>query len=243
MLVSLRCGANGAQGPSYARQVVKVDHDLVGLAVCQILERVLVLGLGSPLGSLLLFAPSLRRLIVVHEVVIVVADIIFGYRDVPDGVGEGLLGRGLEVLEEGLEGSWRKSVSGPDRRVATRTDPGDGHTLLLLVLDGSLELTKRHFDRWLQRELREISVGLVVFARSWGVGGEGGVRGSTTEVCAGHVPCIIRWFSQLGAVQWGAGNASGGCQGWLGSQKLNDWERRARTRFLATRESSATIFN
>lgn len=95
---------------SYVRQVVKINHDLVDLAICQLLHHDLVLRLRTALGSLLLLAPGLRLIILIHKVVVIVADIIFVDRHISNGMCEGLFRRGLEIFEEGLESSWRMSV-------------------------------------------------------------------------------------------------------------------------------------
>jgi hypothetical protein len=57
-----------------------------------------------PLGALLLAALT-SLVVLVHEVVLV-AEVIFVDCDVAEGGGEGVLGRGLEVLEEGFERSY-----------------------------------------------------------------------------------------------------------------------------------------
>lgn len=87
-------------GETHVSQVVEVNRHLLYLSVREILQNLLVLVVRAlpalcPLAALL--PAALLRALVLVEKVVLVAQLILVNRNVPEVVGDGLLGRGLEL--------------------------------------------------------------------------------------------------------------------------------------------------
>jgi hypothetical protein len=68
--------------------------------------------------ALALLALMVRLVVFVHKIIFV-AEVIFVNVDVAQRVGDGLLGRGLEVGQEALEGGCYKSAARAQNNVAS----------------------------------------------------------------------------------------------------------------------------
>lgn len=125
---------------AYRCEIVEINLDLVDCAICELLQQVLVpvLRRARPLLVLSAAVPSL--IVVIHEVILV-AQVILVYGDVPHGTRYRLLGRRLELLEEALEGTWKRLAMAPRGAWASWQ-----LTLLLLIIDGGFEFTERHLE-------------------------------------------------------------------------------------------------
>lgn len=87
-------------GETHVSQVVEVNRHLLYLPVREILQNLLVLVVRAlpalyPIAALL--PAALLRALVLVEKVVLVAQLILVNRNVPEVVGDGLLGRGLEL--------------------------------------------------------------------------------------------------------------------------------------------------
>lgn len=90
--------------PSYLRNVVELNENLVNLAVSELAHDLPVLVIGFFAVRILLTATLFLLIIVVHKVVLVV-EIIFANIDVAKGVCDRVCRRGFEVLQKRFKGS------------------------------------------------------------------------------------------------------------------------------------------
>lgn len=101
----------GYKRGSYLCDIVEVDQDLVNLAIGELAHHVSIFVVGLLLIGAFLTTALLLPIVLVHKVVFV-AEIILANVDVAEGVGDTLCGGSLEILQEGLEGSWSRPQSG-----------------------------------------------------------------------------------------------------------------------------------
>lgn len=91
-------------------QVIQLDKNLVNLAVGKLAHYILVLVVWLLAGGGIMVATGLTLVILVHEVIFVVG-IVAANVNVAQRVGECIGRRSLEVLQKGLECTWKSSWS------------------------------------------------------------------------------------------------------------------------------------
>lgn len=82
---------------TYLLHIVQLDENLVDFAVGQSAHYVFVLVIGLPPGFVLGTAAGLIHVVLVHKVILVFG-VVAAKVDIGESVGDGLVGRGFEVL-------------------------------------------------------------------------------------------------------------------------------------------------